>query len=68
MKNFDKKRKYNHIQLYTKNETIETLLNESFDDVFAHTDVKNDIAKNNSNFVCSTNDVCKSVHSKVIFS
>ena len=57
IKNFDKNRKYSHIQLYTENETIETSLNENFDDVFAHTGVKNDTAKNSSSFVCSTNDV-----------
>ena len=35
----------------------ETSLNENFDDVFAHTDVKNNTTKNNLNFVCFTNNV-----------
>ena len=57
MINFDKKRKYNHTQSCIENETIETSLNKSFDDVFAHIDVKIDIGKNTSNFACFTDNV-----------
>ena len=57
MRNFDKNRKYNYTQLCTKDETMETSLNQSFDDIFAHIDGKNDTAKNDSSFVCSTDDV-----------
>ena len=56
-KNFDRNRKYNIIQLCTENKTTEISLNESFDDVFAHINVKNNITKNSSNFVCSTDDI-----------
>ena len=57
IRNFDKNRKYNHIQLYTENKTIETSLNKSVDDEFAHIDIKDNTAKNSLNFVYSTNDV-----------
>ena len=45
MKNFDKKRKYSRTQSCTENKTVETSLNKSFDDVFTHTNVKNNTAK-----------------------